>query len=410
MKSDSADLLIVGGLTYNYRVNPRHGWRRSATLSVLSLAVLASACLNDRDSLEYGFGDRDVMLVATGWFPQNPPEFYQMRIDRLLKASNSRPLSPSEYDDISVAYDRIGKDDDALKWIQKKGELMDHHRFKGYDIQPLEGSPPEPWNARNRPHHIVDSISPTDYHRYSLHANWGTFLIHRWIRAGMPLARVAEASEADNQLNDAIEINPEAHAGREIVQIAIIDWLIKERQGSRHIRPELVTGSQTIKGLSGLVELGAAWNSYEVFALMTQHIHDGGGQAMAFFRAKEILVNGGKPVTDVDLLPPEPRYIERYQDTYNHLRETAKQAISDRFKFMRSQFSKGKHPDTDVDFWRGYSAPERPVVYLPWPARLLAYAIEIVINLLGCVWIPILLFVVMKIAKGKKGKPTSISS
>jgi|GEM_PF-1325987 len=386
-------------------------WQSFTKIMAVSLSMVtmvgARACLNDRDSIEYGYGDREVMLVATGWFPQNPPEFYELRIKRLLGALKTRKLTPSEYDDISVAYDRLGNDDEALSWIQKKGSLMNHHGFDSYRIEPADQGASEPWTAKVERANVYQGLTAEEYHQYSLHANWGTFLIHRWIRTGMPLARIEDAKQASSQLGQAIDINPDAHSGREIVQLAIVDWLVDIKSGGKTEQPGFSDSkSKTLEGLAGLVELGAAWSSYDVFALMTEY-SSRGGQALAYFRAQELLASGVKPLTKVQLTMPDRELQERYRDDYKMLRRTAKSALSERWEFMRLQFAKGLHPDTDPNFWLGYFAPARPTIFIPWPDRLLAYGVVLVFDLFGCVWIPMVAFFAIRIVKGRRTRKSA---
>lgn len=319
----------------------------------------------------YGYGERDVALVATGWFPQNPPEYYQIRIDRLLLATKSRNLTPSEYDDLAVAYDHLGKDDDALKWIQEKVRLMKAGAFARYDVLPSFAASEDPWQAERPSLH--GELPAKDYHAYSAQANWGTFLIHRWIRAGMPPDRIQEAEEARQHIDAAIDIDPNAHAGREVVQSAIIQWLVDQRRGATTL-PQI--SRVELAGLRGLVELGAAWNSYDVFALLSSLEATGRGKAFCYLRCQELLAEGKTPLTSFRAVSPDPDDVNHYSAYYRELRESSKQALKERFAFMRKRFAEGMHPDTSPDFWKGYTGPELPVMYLPLGPRALAYYIE----------------------------------
>src|SRR5262245_22181554 len=87
----------------------------------LGTLALAPACLNDRDTLaDEARKNRDILTTLVGGFERNPPLYYEMRIDRIKKDLAKNPKLIDEYDDIAVAYDRIGKDDDAIKWIEGK--------------------------------------------------------------------------------------------------------------------------------------------------------------------------------------------------------------------------------------------------------------------------------------------------
>ncbi|MCC9658188.1 hypothetical protein [Rhodopirellula halodulae] len=139
------------------------------------------ACLWDRDTLamERRFYPHAHEMIA-GFFPKHSDAYYEWRIDdRLAVPEESR--SPSDYDDLAVAYDKLGQHDEAVAVMEKKLE-----RF------PKEG-------------------------RYQSEANLGTFLIH----AG----RYAEGLV---HIQRAIEINPEAHFGREIYQQLLVEYLIQQ--------------------------------------------------------------------------------------------------------------------------------------------------------------------------------------
>ena len=64
-------------------------------------------------------------------------------------------------------------------------------------------------------------------HRYRYHANLGTFLVHRWVRQGGDRSSIEESSNPRDEIAAAIEINPNAHFGREKYQLRVIDWIIK---------------------------------------------------------------------------------------------------------------------------------------------------------------------------------------
>ena len=63
-------------------------------------------------------------------------------------------------------------------------------------------------------------------HLYRYHANHGTFLAHRWSRAGADRSKLVEVEAARDQIARALEINPDAHFGREKYQLQALDWII----------------------------------------------------------------------------------------------------------------------------------------------------------------------------------------
>src|SRR5689334_24182932 len=99
--------------------------RQLAFTCFLSFVALAPACLNDRDTLaDEAKKNRDVLATLVAGFERNPPLYYEMRIDRIKKDLAKNPKLLDEYDDIAVAYDRIGNDDEAIKWIEAKKKQL----------------------------------------------------------------------------------------------------------------------------------------------------------------------------------------------------------------------------------------------------------------------------------------------
>ncbi len=83
----------------------------------------SSACLNDRDSdtlANQGKQLPDVVRVISGRFERNPPLYYQMRIARVAKELKLHSELLALYDDIAVANDRLGRDDEAIAWMTRK--------------------------------------------------------------------------------------------------------------------------------------------------------------------------------------------------------------------------------------------------------------------------------------------------
>lgn len=222
----------------------------------LTMAAWSSACLNDIDSITRTYAD--TIKASTGWFMRHPPLYYQMRIDRILGLSKKRALTPEEYNDISVAYDHLGNDDEAIRWISQKGERLSQGKFEA--------------DFRSGTGEYRDYDDEKTFQEYSLHANWGTFIFHRWLKAGMPKERINEAKDALNHIAKAVEVNPDGHSGREWVQKGLMKWIIDKETAKAAALPKFDGDSKSIQeGLAGLVELGSAWESYDVFALMTYY-------------------------------------------------------------------------------------------------------------------------------------------
>lgn len=140
----------------------------------------AVACLWDSDTLamERKRFPQAQELIA-GHFVRHSQSYYQWRIDDRLK----KPLkqrTPMDFDDIAVAYDKIGNQVQAIATIQTKLEKWPNN------------------------------------HLYESHANLGTFFIH-----------AGKFEEGIQHIAKAIEINPDAHFGREIYQKLLVEYLIQ---------------------------------------------------------------------------------------------------------------------------------------------------------------------------------------
>jgi hypothetical protein len=321
-------------------------------LIFLGLFHLSYCCMNDRDTL--GFELRnipDAQRALTGRFDRFPALYYEMRIARLNINSS---LKPSEIDDLAVAYERIGKTNEAISTIERKKTLT----------------------------------KLTDMDWYSFYANRGTFRAHLWIK-NRGLEPLATLEGARDDIETAIKKNSNAHFGREGVQLEVIKWIISVEKG-RHIRLGeflIVDNAHSQKGyeeslvrlngLYGLITLGAAWDSLDTalaIVFISRKLNQEGPTKLATERAMELIVNGKKTLYD----PPQIAYpdvaelkksipLQSMQNLahkhYVELRAEADDWIAKRNDFMMTKLKLGNHPDTDADFWQGYV--DTPMPKLP---------------------------------------------
>jgi tetratricopeptide (TPR) repeat protein len=149
-------------------------------LAIFMLAA-ASACEWDYDTLQM---ERQrfpgTLELVTGKFLRHSKEFYQWRIEDRKGRIAKDPTNLALYDDLAVAYDKTDQQSLAIETILKKEEL-----------------------------------SPGLYETY---ANLGTFHIH-----------AGNLEEGVKHLKRAIEINPEAHFGREIYQQLLVEYVISKQ-------------------------------------------------------------------------------------------------------------------------------------------------------------------------------------
>lgn len=359
-------------------------------LLLLLITSSAQACLWDSDTLETEVkGMPGVLEIIAGRFPRNPDLYYEMRLARVAKELQSQPQKLELYDDAGVACDRLHKGDAAIAWMSKKRAQLDK---LGFNAQSKEG-----W--------------------YRYHANLGTFHAHRWLRAGANRKNIAEMKAARDNIKRAIEINPDAHFGREKYQLMAMEWIINPPK-DKYVGAQpgfvypLIYGDiaapynlkdasearQAVRGLTGLIVLGDAWESVDVFAslchaLLSDGAHRNNGDSsiayMAKLRAVE-LVNSGKhslaprasknPADLKSIIGEETaNYISNpapLEAQFTELRRDADMWQAQRTSYMLARLEKGEHPDTHADFWKDWQEPELPAVYgKPQTNRWRAFAV-----------------------------------
>lgn len=162
----------------------------------LSTAAPVLACLWDRDTFAMeAKGRLEVVETAVGWFDRFPAEYYQMRLDRVTPELAAHPEQLLLYDDAAVACDRLGRHAEAVAWMEKKGRV----------IQTLPAE-------------------KTKDDRYRLHANLGVFHTHLWLKSGDRTEHSDILDRAIQEVQTALEINPNAHFGRERAHLALLEW------------------------------------------------------------------------------------------------------------------------------------------------------------------------------------------
>ena len=151
-------------------------------LIVLALSIPAAACLWDLDTLAVERSRFPTALeLITGKFLRHSPAYYRWRVENRTERLVDEPDNLALYDDLAVAYEKLGEHEKAIETTLKK-----------------------------------DKLKPG---LYETHANRGTFYIH----AG----RLAEGLE---QIERAIEINPDAHFGREVYQKLLVKYVLEKRE------------------------------------------------------------------------------------------------------------------------------------------------------------------------------------
>ena len=155
----------------------------------LALATPGFACLWDYDTLHI---ERSrfpgALALITGKFARHSPAYYRWRVEDRQQRLADNPDDLTLYDDLAVAYDKLGEHDQAIATILEKE-----------DRQPG---------------------------LYETYANLGTFHIH-----------AGNLEEGIQFIDKAIEINPDAHFGREIYQRLVVQYVLEKRQNGKVILP-----------------------------------------------------------------------------------------------------------------------------------------------------------------------------
>ena len=371
----------------------------SAIALLLGLPLSAAACLWDRDTpAEEAEGLPEVVSVLTGRFARNPPLFYEMRLASVSARIRKHPEDLGAYDDAGVACDRLGLGDEAIAWMEKKRAQM--------PIPPLDPETPA-----------------IKEHLYRYHANLGTFLVHRWIQLGADRAKIDEVKAAREEIARALAINPDAHFGREKYQLRALDWIIappKVRPGFD--LPNLLGWSfddyygqatspkearNAVLGLSGLIVLGNAWESVDVFHALNVALQrdstgfergrEGGRNTLAYLawlRSRELIDAGkgsmlpdapkGEALKGMLRRPDFVKAEELLDPAFVELRAEAEAWKAARTSFMLRRLKQGRHPDTGSHFWNGYTEsppPKLPLTSVPlafgsWQKRQALFALS----------------------------------
>lgn len=163
--------------------------RSFITILILFLSpASALACLWDHDTLKM---ERqkfpDTLELITGKFLRHSQDFYHWRIKDRLEKLRKYPSKLELYDDLGVAYDKTGQHQLAIDTMLKK-----------------------------------DKLKPG---LYKTEANLGTFYIHS-----------GQLEKGLKHIHQAIEINPEAHFGREKYQAYLVEWVLSR---SKDGKPDL---------------------------------------------------------------------------------------------------------------------------------------------------------------------------
>jgi tetratricopeptide (TPR) repeat protein len=150
-------------------------------LTLITFTNISEACLWDYDTLKMETREfPEALDLITGKFLRHSTAYYKWRIIERTAALKKEPKNLALYDDLAVAYDKVKQDHKAIEVILAK-----------------------------------NSIKPD---LYETHANLGTFYIHS-----------GEFKKGLIHIKKAIEINPNAHFGREIYQMRLVEYVLSKQ-------------------------------------------------------------------------------------------------------------------------------------------------------------------------------------
>ena len=186
----------------------------AGVLAGFVICAAAIACAWDEDTVaQEAKGLPNVYDAVVGRMEINPPLYYVMRLKRVTEELKTNPLKLENYDNAGIACDKLGHQDDAIAWMAKKKAVLDGNSFAA-DVK--------------------------KDHLYRYHANLGTFYAHKWTK-NREWTKHSLLVRGIQELETALKINPNAHFGREYVQIKILKLLDKGKGklfGESRIREE----------------------------------------------------------------------------------------------------------------------------------------------------------------------------
>lgn len=372
-----------------------------------------NACFWDRDTLAMEAENYPgITEIITGRFDRRPPLYYEMRLARVEAALGSDPDLLELYDDAAVACDRLGRHDEAIAWMTRKRAAMDRLAAAGEELGD---------------------------HEYRYLANLGTMHIHRWLAGGADRGDMSDVERSRALIAGAIEINADAHFGRERYQLLAIEWIaagcsqqerewheptlleqIPKYNNPRHrgYRDRLAQlgYADAVEGLTGLIVLGNAWESVDVYYALMVALHSEEHSVLVLLcqmRIEELIADGRRslaPGFDHERYENHGRPGDRpyYADVpagyaeqvgysyYPAAREEAEARAQRREAYMLERLERGEHPDTHPDFWSAWQETTSPPAMPSWIYNSMS-VVTVVASLLILTVVALLLVVVLRL-------------
>ena len=168
---------------------------------IVAAPASARACIWDTETmLQERSRFPTALELMTGKFLRHTPEFYRWRVQDRLSRIAREPRKLYLVDDLAAAYDKLGQHAEAIAAMQ--------------------------------------AILPRDPRRYETLANLGTFYLHS-----------GDFEHGLEFIDLALEVNPEAHFGRERYQRWLVEYLLAKRgMGGPPTLPKYTDESKGFEG------------------------------------------------------------------------------------------------------------------------------------------------------------------
>lgn len=322
--------------------------RLAWVLGLLGLVAVVWACVWDRDTLAAeAEGLPKVLDVVAGRVDRNPDLYYLMRIERVLDEVSEEPYEWGLYDDLGVAYSRIGDHRAGMEWMDRKARAMVRARLTSG----------EEWED-------------AEYKRL---ANLGTFKLLAWFESGLGTGENELLVSGIADIRGALEINPDAHFGRERVQLAFMEALLEPERTSELFealyQPDRWEGGDGrdevfLEGVTGIMALGEGWELVDAFQLLKAGLspYDAVTEHLINLKIKDLERWGHKGVLPVENMSWIPFFAQiqgqekEVEQALAALLVNGREYRAHREGFMTAKMEAGVHPDTHEDFWEGYEA------------------------------------------------------
>lgn len=348
--------------------------------------------------------------AIVGRFDRFPDRYYEMRLERVTKQLESAPDNLEAYDDAGVACDRLGRGDEAIAWMERKKAALD--RIKGESTQAQEHRYRylanvgtfwvHRWLRNGADRARLDEVRVSrgfiaDAIKLNPDAHFGRekyqLKILDWIidppeispqllATTSPSTQPAPTQPATNEFHfnnenfypDCIGLFSATIEAMKrdftVPDVAALDRLMFQRDDNGALK--IIGYDDAERGLVGLIVLGNAWESVDVYyalAVVLQAQGKSSVAALAMMRCEELVTAGRgslhpeAPRGDAFLKVlnvMNPMVVTKPDGFYKSARLVAQSRNEAWGRYIAQRLEAGQHPDTDPRFWKDWREPARP--------------------------------------------------